>query len=78
MAKQATDVTINITEVTFVSGKTKNIRVNIDGQAVQIPVDEAVYAYFDEQFLRKNPTALQRKRFGTLMNALRDITECCV
>ena len=68
MAKQ---VTINLTEVTVVSGKTKNIRVNINGKNVFIPVDENVYAYFQDQFSREHPSALQRKKFATVMNLLR-------
>jgi ribosomal protein L6P/L9E len=65
------EVTINITEVTVVSGKKKSIKVNIDGHDVHIPVDEGVYAYFQDQFSRVNPTQLQRKKFGTVMNLLR-------
>jgi hypothetical protein len=64
-------VTVNVTEVTLVSGRKKNIRVNIDGTDVHIPVDEGVHAYFHQQFLRQNPTPLQRKRFATIMNVLR-------
>ncbi|HSA34151.1 MAG TPA: hypothetical protein P5077_10530 [bacterium] len=62
---------INVTEVTIVKGKTKDIRINFDGSDVKIPVDESVYAYFQQQFFRENPTALQRKRFATVMNVLR-------
>ena len=69
MAKSET--TISVTEVTFVHGKTKSIRVKLDGNYVNIPVDETVYAYFNEQFLRTNPTALQKKKFATIMNVLR-------
>lgn len=61
-----------MTEITFISGKKKNVRVNIDGNNVNVPVDESVFAYFDEQFLRDNPTQLQRKRFSTIMNVLRE------
>lgn len=65
------EVTVNVTEVTIVSGKKKNIKVNIDGVNVHIPVDEGVYAYFHDQFSREYPTALQRKKFATIMNLLR-------
>lgn len=65
------DVTINISEFTFISGKKKNVKISVDGKDVLIPVDEGVYAYFREQFLRQNPTQQQRKRFATVMNVLR-------
>jgi len=63
--------TISVTEVTIVTGKTKSIRLNLDGRIVNVPVDESVYAYFKDQFLRENPTQLQKKRFATIMNVLR-------
>jgi hypothetical protein len=65
------EVTISVAEVTFTKGKKKSVRINVDGQNVDIPVDEQIYAYFNEQFLRPNPTELQRKRFATIMNVLR-------
>ena len=67
----ADKITIQFSEVTITSGKMKSIRIKIDGKDVYIPVDEAVYAYFEEQFLRKNPTPLQRKKFATITNVLR-------
>lgn len=65
------EVTISVAEVTLTKGKKKSIRINVDGQNVNIPVDEQIYAYFNEQFLRPNPTNIQRKRFATIMNVLR-------
>jgi len=65
------DVTVSITEVTFSRGPEKHIRVEIDGQVVRIPVTDEVYAYWQEQFVRPNPTHQQRKRFGTLMSVVR-------
>lgn len=67
----AREVTFNITEVTVVSGRKKNIKVNVDGVDIYIPVDEDVYTYFQEQFSRQQPTQLQRKKFATIMNLLR-------
>lgn len=64
-------ISVRVFEASIESGKTKDIRVNIDGNDVRIPVDETVYAYFNEQFLRSNPTALQRKKFATILNVLR-------
>ncbi len=65
------DVTFSVSEVTISQGRKKSIRINVDGQNVNIPVDESIYAYFKEQFLRTNPTDGQRKKFGTIMNVLR-------
>jgi hypothetical protein len=64
------EVIINVTEVTLVTGKKKNVRVKIGGVDVNIPVDEGVHAYFKEQFLRQNPTPLQRRKFATIMSLL--------
>jgi hypothetical protein len=69
MAKK--EVTISVTEITVVQGKKKSVRINIDGQTVNVPVDESVFTYFKEQFIRENPTPLQKKRFATVMNVLR-------
>lgn len=65
------DFTVSITEVTFSKGPERKIRVEIDGETVQIPVSTEIYAYWQEQFVRPNPTAQQRKRFSTLMNIVR-------
>jgi hypothetical protein len=65
------EITITETTVRFGSKPEKYIRVNIDSRQVAIPVDAAVYAYWNEQFLRKNPTTMQKKRFATFMNVIR-------
>ena len=64
-------ININVVKASFESGNDKYIRIKVGGKEVRIPVDEGVYAYFHEQFLRKNPTALQEKRFATTKNVLR-------
>jgi len=48
-----------------------NIRVEIDGEMVRIPVSAEVYAHWHDQFVRPSATSLQRKRFSTLMNVMR-------
>ena len=70
MAKR-TEYTFTVSEVSLSTGRQKSIRVTIDDADVRIPVDEAVYAYWQEQFVRKNPTPQQRKRFATFMNVVR-------
>jgi hypothetical protein len=70
IAKQS-KIKYTIAEVTVTTGKMASITVGIDGQNVKIPVPSEVRAYFNEQFVRPNPTPAQRKRYGTLMNLLR-------
>lgn len=62
---------ISVTEVSISSGPRKTIRVKIDDRDIGIPVDQSVYAYFKEQFLRESPTPPQKRRFATIMNVLR-------
>ena len=64
-------VTISITEITVLSGKTKRFKLNVDGQNIFIPVDEALFIHYLEQFYRESPTQDQRKRFSTLFSLLR-------
>ena len=64
-------VKITVTEITVTTGKQKEIMVYVDGKKVFIPVDESVYAYFKDQFLRKNPTTMQKHRFITIMSVIR-------
>lgn len=63
------EISINYSEVTFITGKQKNIRVWIDNERIDIPVDEGVFAYFSEQFLKGTPA--QKRRLTTVMHALR-------
>lgn len=62
---------ISVAEFSFSSGPKKTIRVKIDDRDIGIPVDQSVYAYFKEQFLRESPTGPQKRRFVTIMNVLR-------
>lgn len=65
------DCRISVAEFTFSDGRKKNVRINIDGRDVGIPVDSEIFAYFRAQFLRDNPTPQQRQRFSTIMNVTR-------
>ena len=69
MAEKKT--TYSISEVTITTGKTSTIRVDIDGQNVSISVPVEVKADFDNQFSRSTPSALQRKKYATIMRLLR-------
>jgi hypothetical protein len=64
-------MTYRITEVTVATGRTATIEVEIGDRKVRVPVPAEVKAYFNEQFVRRNPTPTQSKRFATLMNLLR-------
>jgi len=46
-------------------------RIEIDGEMINIPVSDEIYAYCQAQFVRSNPTDLQRKRYATLKNLIR-------
>jgi hypothetical protein len=65
------EFTFTITEMTISTGKKATIVFNLDGKKVRIPIDAEIKAYFNEQFVREKPSALQRKRFSTVMNLLR-------
>jgi hypothetical protein len=65
------EITITETTVRFGNKPEKYIRVKIDNHEVGIPVNDAVYAHWKEQFLRETPTSMQKKRLATLMNVIR-------
>lgn len=62
---------ISVAEISFDEGPKQNIKINIDGKNVRIPVDASVFAYFREQFWREHPTGPQRRRFATMTNVTR-------
>jgi len=67
----ADQITVSITEVTVLIGKNKGFKLNVDGQTVTIPVDEAVFTNYQNQFYRDNPTKQQQQKFATLLNLMR-------
>ena len=70
-SKKQPDVSVQITQVTFVSGKTKDIRIEVYDKTVLIPVAESIYTFWREQFLKKTNTQQQKDRFTTMMNVVR-------
>jgi len=68
MAKQ---IAVSVTEVTILVGKVKAFKIKVDDQTVTIPVDEAVFVNYQNQFYRENPTGPQKQKFATLMNLMR-------
>lgn len=65
------DTHISITEITVLSGKKKGFKLNVNGADITIPVDEALFAHYQNQFVRKTPTDKQSKIFATLMSLMR-------
>ena len=67
----ADEIHISITEVVVLTGKTKGFKLNIDGAQVTIPVDEAMFVNYQNQFYREKPTPDQKKRYLTLLSLMR-------
>jgi hypothetical protein len=65
------EVTVSITEVTMLVGKKKAFKLKVDDRTVTIPVDEAIFTNYQNQFYREKPTPQQRRKFTTLMNLMR-------
>lgn len=65
------DTHISITEITLLAGKKKSFKLNVNGVDVKIPVDEAIFAHYQDQFVRKSPTEKQRQTFATLLSLMR-------
>lgn len=65
------NVRISITEVAYVSGKTTELFIYIDDVKVSITIPVELKAYFDAQFSRPNPTALQKKKYATVVNLMK-------
>jgi hypothetical protein len=54
------------------SPKAKNtIRLDIENIGVEIPINDALYANFKNQFWREHPSRRQRNVFTTVMNLMR-------
>ena len=67
----AGQITVNFTEVTMV-GKSKQFKLTVaNDETVSIPVDEAIFTHYQNQFCRGNPSQLQKQRFNTLLNLMR-------
>jgi hypothetical protein len=62
---------ISMTEVTVISGKTTKLNLIINDQKVSITIPVELKAYFDDQFSRPNPSALQKKKYATVMNLMK-------
>ena len=62
---------ISVTEITVRTGKTKAFKFDLDGSQVAIPLDDAVFINYQNQFYRESPTPAQRKKFATLMALVR-------
>ena len=66
-----TEMTFQFTEITFVTGRTKDFKLSIDGQQVNIPVPEDIFAHLQNQFMSKKTTPQQKQRYATMINLVR-------
>ena len=62
---------ISVTEVTVLAGKKKGFKLDVNGQNVTVPVDEVLFAHYQNQIWREHPTAKQKKVFATVMSLMR-------
>ena len=65
------NVRVSITEVTYISGKVTHLYLYIDDKKVGITIPVELKAYFDDQFSRPSPSALQKKKYTTVMNLMK-------
>lgn len=70
--KPSQSVTMVIQETRVTVGRTANINFDIDGERVSLKVPTEIKAHFMEQFVRNNPTALQRRKYATVMSLIRE------
>lgn len=63
-------ITVEKTRVTLEAPTTKDYILRVGEKKIAIPVDENVFTYFNEQFVRKNPTPLQKKKYTTVKNMI--------
>ena len=49
----------------------RSVNFNLGARRVSVPVPDDIKAYFNEQYVRENPTPLFRKRYSTLQNLMR-------
>ena len=68
---ESKSVSVSITEVTHISGKTTKIIITIDDKKVSITVPVEIKAFFDTQFSRPNPTGIQKQKYATIMNLMK-------
>jgi hypothetical protein len=62
---------VSITAVTILSGKKKPFKLEVNGKSVSVPIDDAIFAHYKEQFCRQNLSAPQKNRLSTLKNLMR-------
>jgi hypothetical protein len=48
----------------------RELRVNVNGTFVYVPVPAELMAYFKQQFVRSSPTDAQKQKYATIMNLL--------
>lgn len=56
-------------KISMRKGKTRDVKLYIDGETLSIPVDEVLFTHFNNQFKRN--TDGQKARHTTLMNLMK-------
>lgn len=68
------EIQINILNIVVEEGagaEDATLNLRIGDETIRVPISRELKAYFEEQFVRPNPTPQQRRRYSTLMNLLR-------
>ena len=65
------DTHVRSTDVKVPTGKKKKVKLNVNGVDITIHVPEALFAHYQNQFVRQYPTEKQRNMFATLMSLMR-------
>ena len=65
------NTTIQITSIYIGDSKSKDFKLVLDGIEIKIPVDSDLFAHFQNQFSRPNPSPAQKKKYATLVGLMR-------
>jgi hypothetical protein len=57
---------VSLTKLVVHSTQKPTVIIKVDGRDTKIPVSSALKADFTNQFVRPNPSALQKRKFRTL------------
>ena len=70
--KNPSSVEFSVTEysVRFDQSKQSYLKLRVDGQELKIPVAPETRAYFQKEFVRENPSKLQREKYTTVMKLM--------
>ncbi len=58
-------------EVTILAGKKKGLKLDVNGENITVPVDDAVFAHYQDQIYRRKPSTKQGMIFRTVRSLMR-------